>query len=318
MTVDPVDDCTFWFSSEYYATTSDAGWRTRIASFQVDGAAPVIACPANVTIECSAPGGTPAGDPQLAAFLAGASATDDCSATTPITNNAPALFPLGDTVVTFTATDASGNSGHCMATVSVHDTMAPIIVAPADVTAECTSPLGATPPLGTPSVADICDPSPIVTNDAPASFPLGTTTVTWTATDHSGNAGTDTQNVTVVDTTPPTLVFSVTPSMLWPPNHKLVTITSNPAASDICDPSPIVILLGITSSEPDDSNGDGHTTSDIQGAAFGTDDRVFQLRAERRGGGSGRIYTITESATDHSGNSTTAQATVKVPHDQGH
>ncbi|HZE88582.1 MAG TPA: HYR domain-containing protein, partial [Verrucomicrobiae bacterium] len=191
MTVDPVDDCTFWFSSEYYAATSDAGWRTRIASFRLDGAAPAVTCPAAVTVECSATGGTPAGDPQLAGFLAGASATDDCASTPVVTNNAPPVFPLGVTTVTFTATDGSGNSGTCSSTVTVHDTVAPSIVAPPPVTAECTSPAGAMPPLGTPVVADVCDPSPIVSNDAPTSFPVGTTTVTWTATDHSANAGTD-------------------------------------------------------------------------------------------------------------------------------
>jgi hypothetical protein len=34
MSVDPVDDCTFWYTSEYYAQTSPAGWRTRIAAFR--------------------------------------------------------------------------------------------------------------------------------------------------------------------------------------------------------------------------------------------------------------------------------------------
>ena len=34
LTVDPVDDCTFWFTSEYYATTSSFNWRTRIGSFR--------------------------------------------------------------------------------------------------------------------------------------------------------------------------------------------------------------------------------------------------------------------------------------------
>lgn len=34
MTVDPVDDCTFWYTQEYYANTSPGGWRTRIGSFR--------------------------------------------------------------------------------------------------------------------------------------------------------------------------------------------------------------------------------------------------------------------------------------------
>jgi hypothetical protein len=79
---------------------------------------------------------------------------------------------------------------------------------------------------------------------------------------------------------------------------------------------PVVRLVSITSNEPDDDNGDGNTVNDIQGAAFGTADFVFQLRAERRGGGTGRIYTVTYEVEDASGNTTTTQALVTVPHNQ--
>jgi Fibronectin type III domain len=34
LTIDPNDDCTFWFTSEYYASTSSFNWRTRIGSFR--------------------------------------------------------------------------------------------------------------------------------------------------------------------------------------------------------------------------------------------------------------------------------------------
>ena len=43
MTVDPVDDCTFWYTNEYYATNSIVDWRTRIASFKFAGCAPALA-----------------------------------------------------------------------------------------------------------------------------------------------------------------------------------------------------------------------------------------------------------------------------------
>jgi hypothetical protein len=46
------------------------------------------------------------------------------------------------------------------------------------------------------------------------------------------------------------------------------------------------------------------------------DDTHFQLRAERMGGGDGRVYTITYTATDDSGNSTTEIAEVRVPHNR--
>jgi hypothetical protein len=76
-----------------------------------------------------------------------------------------------------------------------------------------------------------------------------------------------------------------------------------------------VTLVSITSNEPDNGTGDGDTTDDIQGADFGTDDREFQLRAERSGSGGGRTYTITYEAVDDCGVSTTATAEVFVPHD---
>jgi len=107
---------------------------------------------------------------------------------------------------------------------------------------------------------------------------------------------------------------SVSPARLSPPNHKLVPITATVVATDTCDASPVVQLLSITSSEADNGGGDGNTTDDIQGASFGTDDRQFLLRSERSGKGSRRVYTITYSATDASGNTTVRQATVTVPH----
>ena len=74
----------------------------------------------------------------------------------------------------------------------------------------------------------------------------------------------------------------------------------------------------MTSNEPVNGLGDGDTAPDISGANLGTDDRNVQLRAERAGGGSGRVYTFVYRVTDAAGNSTDATATVTVPHDQGH
>jgi hypothetical protein len=122
----------------------------------------------------------------------------------------------------------------------------------------------------------------------------------------------DSAHVKVVDTTPPQLSVALSPAQLWSPNHKLVTITATIVATDACDAAPAVRLVSITSNEPDNGLGDGDQPKDIQGAAFGTDDRSFQLRNERSGSGRGRLYTITYSATDASGNKTLRQATVKV------
>lgn len=210
------------------------------------------------------------------------------------------------------------DSSTCDADVTVQDTLDPLITAPPDVTAECASPGGNVVALGTPTVSDVCDASPTVGNDAPALFPLGTTVVTWTAVDDTGNDASDTQNVTVEDTTPPTLSVVASPAALWPPNHKMVPITISVVVEDVCDAMPVVRLVSITSDEPEDGHGDGHTAPDVQGADFGTDDRSFLLRAERQGGSDGRVYVITYEAEDGSGNTTVAQTTVTVAHDRGH
>jgi hypothetical protein len=117
------------------------------------------------------------------------------------------------------------------------------------------------------------------------------------------------------DTTPPTLQVRLSPDSIWPPNHKMVTITATITVSDDIDPQPRVKLLSIVSNEPD-STGPGDDPNDIQGAEIGTDDRSFSVRAERLGSGSGRTYTVKYEARDAAGNVTTITKQVIVPHDQ--
>jgi hypothetical protein len=212
------------------------------------------------------------------------------------------------------------DGGHVFFAVSrlvpVVDRLPPVVTAPGPITMECTGP-GTPVELGLATAADACVGPLGTVNDAPALFPVGTTDVTWSATDPSNNTGTDVQQVIIEDTTPPTLDVSVNPTILWPANHRMVRIEATVVADDVCDPAPKIELVSITANEPDNSNGDGFTVDDVQGADFGTDDREFFLRAERRGMGTGRIYTITYRATDASGNSTTRQVFVSVPRDLG-
>ncbi len=117
----------------------------------------------------------------------------------------------------------------------------------------------------------------------------------------------------VLDIVPPTLTLSISPTSLWPPDHRLVPITATITVTDNCDPNPTVRLVSISSNEPDNGLGDGDTANDVQGANLGTDDRQFLVRAERSGLGTGRVYTVTYEAADASGNTTRQQATVTVP-----
>lgn len=227
-------------------------------------------------------------------------------------HNPAAPYSLGITLTTLTVTDQQGLTDSCSANITVEDNENPSITAPGDKQAECAAPAGTVVDIGNAVASDNCSISDVF-NDAPALFPLGGTLVTWTAVDGSGNSATDSQTVTIVDTIPPELSVSVSPAMLWPPNHKMISINADITATDICDADVDVRLVSITSNEADNGNGDGNTSADIQGADFGTDDREFQLRAERSGKGSGRVYTITYEAEDDSGNVTQKSVQVLVP-----
>ena len=119
--------------------------------------------------------------------------------------------------------------------------------------------------------------------------------------------------VGICDLVPPSLEVVVSPDVLWPPNHKYVEVNASLAVSDNFDPNPVVTLVSVTSSEPDNGLGDGDTPNDI----VIVDDDTFLLRAERSGTGDGRVYTITYQATDSCGNVTVVSAYVIVLHDKG-
>src|SRR5262249_26800309 len=133
-----------------------------------------------------------------------------------------------------------------------------------------------------------------------------------TATDTATNSTTCSTTVTVVDTTPPVIQsLTVSPSTLWPPNHKLASINVQARVTDTCGPATWKIT-SVTSNESAGSKGSGKTAPDWQI----TGDHALKLRAERSGTGSGRIYTITITAKDASGNTATKTVTVSVLHDQ--
>jgi len=219
---------------------------------------------------------------------------------------------VGQFVVDLTVSDG-GRESVCATVVEIEDTTPPTLLAPPDVTIECAAAGGSPVDLEPPFVEDGCDRDVVVVHDAPARFAPGTTLVTWTATDRAGNRSRATQRVTVVDTMAPALTVSLSPEELWPPNHHMRDVEATISVSDACDAAPAVVLASIVSSELDDGVGDGATPGDIENAELGTDDRHFRLRAERAGGGGGRVYTVTHEARDAAGNRAMASAIVRVP-----
>ena len=111
------------------------------------------------------------------------------------TGQTPAIsLSLGTHIITLAVADGKGGTGSDTVSVQVADTTSPTLVCPAAITVL----MGQAVALGTPTVTDAVDPAPVVSNDAPSSYPLGGTTVTWTAADHTGNRASCQQKVTVI------------------------------------------------------------------------------------------------------------------------
>jgi hypothetical protein len=113
------------------------------------------------------------------------------------------------------------------------------------------------------------------------------------------------------DTVPPVIAgVTATPNVLWPPNHKMVSVTITVTATDNFGEAPVCAIVSVTSSEPMNGQGDGDSAPDWQV----TGPLTLNLRAERSGQGGGRIYAITVACEDGSGNSSAVIVNVSVPH----
>ena len=168
---------------------------------------PVITCPANLL---------QTNDPGLCGAVVNFTVTATDNGPTPTVVCAPSsgsTFPVGTTTVNCTATDSVDNTNMCRFTVTVSDTEPPTITGPADLPDVYTDPnhcYATAVSLGVPVATNDNCGLLLVTNNAPLQFPHGTTTVTWTAVDTSGNAATWAQHVTVNDHEAPAITTCAT------------------------------------------------------------------------------------------------------------
>ena len=177
----------------------------------VDTVAPAITAPGNLNLNTGA-GATACGVVVDESFLT-ATATDGCSSVNITRSGVPAgnLFPVGTTTVTFTATDASGNSASATQTVNVIDDTQPVVTVPSSQTVNTDAgACSANVTPGTATATDNCGVAGIAGTRSDgealsAPYPKGTTTITWTATDIHGNVNTGAQTITVTDNESPHL-----------------------------------------------------------------------------------------------------------------
>jgi hypothetical protein len=267
-------------------TATDSHGNSSSGSFHVqvdlvDTTAPVLTVPADFTVTT--------GNPSGAAVTYSATASDNVDG--PLTPScSPAsgtTFPVGQTTVTCTVTDAHSNTTQktFAVTVVLVDTTAPVLSGvPANSSREADGPGGSVVSYTAPTAVDDLD-GPIPVACAPASgrtFPLGTTKVTCTATDSHGNTASAIFDVKIVDTTPPRVVA---------PPDSFVNATSDagiPAAS-----APVQAFLAAAAAN-DIVDPHPRITTDVPATLpVGT-------------------TTITFTATDASGNSASATAHLTV------
>ncbi|WP_242135710.1 HYR domain-containing protein, partial [Aestuariivivens marinum] len=228
-------------------TAMDATGNTSTCSFDItvtDDEDPVITCPGDITQTADA------GVCQAVVTVPLATVTDNCGAT--ITNDyngggadASDTYPLGTTTVTFTATDAAGNSVTCSIDITVTDDEDPVITCPGDITQ--TADAGVceavvTVPLAT--VTDNCGAT--ITNDyngggadASDTYPVGTTTVTFTAIDVTGNSVSCSIDITITDDEAPVITLTGSDPQVLESCSSYVELGAS--VSD-CEPGLVVVI----------------------------------------------------------------------------
>ena len=152
----------------------------------------------------------------------------------------------------------------------------------------------------------------VVTGSVDANVP-GTYTLTYTAKDGSGNSASAVRTVKVADTTAPEITsIAATPNILGAPNHTIVPVVITATATDGCDSSITSQIVSVKCNQLVNTTGDGNTSPDWQI----TGPLTLSLRAERAGNMGDRIYTVVVQTVDASGNVSSKNVAVTVPHDQ--
>jgi hypothetical protein len=160
-------------------------------------------------------------------------------------------------------------------------------------------------------VGSMSPPSPLILSGE------GVITGEVAVSDMAGNNAIFTSPPVQIDRTPPSLTCVAEPSLLWPPNSKMIPVAVSMAFSDEQSGASSFTVTTAASSEPDSGLSKGDQANDFQGFELGNSTLAGALRAERAGDGPGRQYTLGYTGVDLAGNSANCLTTVNVPHDQG-
>jgi hypothetical protein len=208
--------------------TDDSG-NSASASFTItvqDTTPPDLVIPADQLLEAASAAGTATTFSVTATDIVDTEPTIECSAASGDT------FPIGSTTVDCTAEDDYGNVSAGSFTITVQDTIAPVLAGLTDQTLEATSIDGAVASYGvTATDAVDVDPTVVCAPVSGSTFALGINVVSCTAEDDYNNVSSGSFLVTVVDTTPPVITMDVPATMPKPHKNDPVSITAT--ATDI-------------------------------------------------------------------------------------
>lgn len=181
-------------ATDYYGNQTTQSFTVTVT----DNENPTIACPADLAVNA------PTGSCSANVNFTTPTAADNCPGSTVAQIAGPtsgSSFPVGNTTVTFRATDGFSNTADCSFTVSVLDIEDPQIACPGDINVistlgNCGAVVTYTAPVGTDNCPGV---TTAITGGLPsgAPFPSGTTTVSYLAIDASGNQANCSFDVTV-------------------------------------------------------------------------------------------------------------------------
>jgi len=273
------------------ASAVDAAGNTSLSSspvnFTVDLTPPTVKAPSNITVEATSASGVNSSQPSIVTFLSAASATDNIAASPTVSHNAPTLFPLGDTAVTFTAIDGASNMSTLSAIVAVVDTTPPVITlnGAVDVYIEVGSgyvELGANATDIVDGVTSALGTGNLNTN-AVGIYPL-----TYSASDNRANSASPVvRRVHVIDTTPP--VFLNLPMADIYTSLAHVSL----ATPSVSDASPITVSNNAPSAYPEGvtivtwtaTDSSGNSTTGVQNIIVSLTDVATQSTGQDSGSG---------------------------------